>query len=273
MSVEYYTRLERGNAKGVSEAVLEGISRALQLDGAEHAAFREVVDRYLTPERVAREEPGCRTIAATIVDGLPRDETVKTIASIGVPFAVLAFFVLGRTLDLPTVKREVHIDYAGALLLAGGVSALLVWVSLAGQQFDWASWQTAALVGGGIALLGLTVLVESRAVEPIIPLRFFRDPTVVLSAVASLFVGIAMFGGTVFLSLADPDKPAGLVVAKRLRELGVGVAATQGTADYLARFGQPVDEVVAKVSEGAGKTAVDLIGAGEVTLMQALSGG
>ncbi len=73
--------------------------------------------------------------------------------------------------------------------------------------------------------------------------------------------------GTVFLSLADPDKPAGLVVAKRLRELGMGVVATQGTADYLARFGQSVDEVVAKVSEGAGKTAVDLIAAGEVTFV------
>ena len=73
--------------------------------------------------------------------------------------------------------------------------------------------------------------------------------------------------GTVFLSLADVDKPAGLVVAKRLRELGLGVAATQGTADYLARFGQDVDEVVAKVSEGAGKTAVDLIAAGKVTFV------
>jgi len=73
--------------------------------------------------------------------------------------------------------------------------------------------------------------------------------------------------GTVFLSLADIDKPAGLVVAKRLRELGLDVAATQGTADYLARFGNPVDEVVAKVSEGEGKTAVDLIAAGSVTFV------
>jgi carbamoyl-phosphate synthase large subunit len=73
--------------------------------------------------------------------------------------------------------------------------------------------------------------------------------------------------GTAFLSLADADKPAGLVVAKRLRELGIGVVATQGTADYLARFGQSVDEVVAKVSEGAGKTAVDLIASGQVKLV------
>uniref|UniRef100_UPI003D7E23F4 MFS transporter n=1 Tax=Kineococcus sp. SYSU DK007 TaxID=3383128 RepID=UPI003D7E23F4 len=120
---------------------------------------------------------------------------------VGVPFAIAAIVVLQKTLHLPVVKREgVRIDYLGAVLLAAGVSSLLVWVSLAGQQFDWGSWQTVAMVGGGLVLLALTVLVESRAAEPIIPLRFFRNPTVVLSALASLFVGVAMFGGTVFLS-------------------------------------------------------------------------
>lgn len=58
------------------------------LDGAEHAAYRAVVDRYLTPDRVAREEPGCRAVAVAIVDALPRGVTVKTIAGIGVPYAV-----------------------------------------------------------------------------------------------------------------------------------------------------------------------------------------
>jgi transcriptional regulator with XRE-family HTH domain len=43
MSVEYYVRLERGNATGVSEAVLDGISRALQLDDAEHAYLYDLV--------------------------------------------------------------------------------------------------------------------------------------------------------------------------------------------------------------------------------------
>ncbi|MEN9506025.1 MAG: carbamoyl-phosphate synthase large chain, partial [Actinomycetota bacterium] len=73
--------------------------------------------------------------------------------------------------------------------------------------------------------------------------------------------------GMVFLSLADGDKPAGLVVAKRLRELGFGIAATNGTADYLRRFDQPVDLVVGKVSEGAALTAVDLIAAGKVSFV------
>ncbi len=73
-------------------------------------------------------------------------------------------------------------------------------MSLAGNQFDWASWQTAALTGGGVVLLAVAVFVESRTAEPVIPLGIFRNRTVALTTVASLLVGVAMFGGTVFLS-------------------------------------------------------------------------
>jgi carbamoyl-phosphate synthase large subunit len=74
-------------------------------------------------------------------------------------------------------------------------------------------------------------------------------------------------GGTAFLSLNDGDKPAGLVVAKRLRELGLGIAATCGTAAYLARYGLDVDVVVDKLGEGDGPNALDLISAGEITFV------
>lgn len=73
--------------------------------------------------------------------------------------------------------------------------------------------------------------------------------------------------GMVFLSLADQDKPAGLVVAQRLRALGLSIAATSGTAEFLARFGEPVDLVVGKVQEAAELTAVDLIAAGRVSFV------
>jgi carbamoyl-phosphate synthase large subunit len=76
--------------------------------------------------------------------------------------------------------------------------------------------------------------------------------------------------GMVFLSLNDGDKPAGLVVAKRLRELGLGIAATTGTAEYLAKFGQPVDRVVGKLSEIEGtalENAVDLVAQNEITFV------
>ncbi|MFM7536075.1 MAG: carbamoyl-phosphate synthase large subunit [Acidimicrobiales bacterium] len=75
-------------------------------------------------------------------------------------------------------------------------------------------------------------------------------------------------GGAVFLSVADRDKPAGLVVARRFRELGLAVMATTGTADYLERFGLTVDGRVRKMSEpGEGETAVDLIATGRVALV------
>ena len=75
--------------------------------------------------------------------------------------------------------------------------------------------------------------------------------------------------GTVFLSLADRDKAGGLIVARRLRELGLGIAATRGTADHLARFGHRVDRTVAKVSErgATADDAVDLIARGEVAFV------
>ena len=73
--------------------------------------------------------------------------------------------------------------------------------------------------------------------------------------------------GMVFLSLADGDKPAGIVVAHRLRALGYGIAATTGTAAYLRRFGMDVDKIVGKVNENAAITAVDLIASGEVSFV------
>jgi carbamoyl-phosphate synthase large subunit len=76
--------------------------------------------------------------------------------------------------------------------------------------------------------------------------------------------------GTVFLSLNDGDKPAGLVVVKRLRDLGLGVAATTGTAAYLAKFGFPVDRVVGKLSEMEGSSmdnAVELVAQGAISFV------
>src|ERR1700710_372692 len=114
---------------------------------------------------------------------------------VGIPVAVVAFGVLQKTLHLPVVRREHHIDYLGATLLMGGVSILLVWVSLAGNQFAWASAASYAMVVVGLAVVAAAVYVEGRvAVEPIIPLRLFRDRTTALATAASVLIGVAMFG-------------------------------------------------------------------------------
>jgi len=120
---------------------------------------------------------------------------------VGLPFALAAIIVLQRTLHLPARKsRKVKIDYAGATLLSLGIATLLLWITFAGTSFEWASWQTAAMVGGAIVALVLAVWVESRAAEPIIPLHLFKNRTLVLAVIASIAVGVALFGTSVFLS-------------------------------------------------------------------------
>lgn len=119
---------------------------------------------------------------------------------VGVPFAIIALIVLQKTLNLPIAKRKVKVDWLGAFSIAAAVSLLLIWVTFAGTKYDWLSWQTYAMVGGSIVLGLIFILVEAKAGEPIIPLRLFRNRTITLASLASLFVGIAMFTGTVFFS-------------------------------------------------------------------------
>ncbi|MHA3685242.1 DHA2 family efflux MFS transporter permease subunit [Leucobacter sp. HY1908] len=118
---------------------------------------------------------------------------------VAVPIALAAIIVLQRTLHLHTVKRKIKIDYWGAILISAGFSSLLIWVTLGGTNFDWWSWETLAMVGGGVLLLVAAVLVELKTSEPLIPLSLFKSRTFTLAVIASLAVGLAMFGTSVFL--------------------------------------------------------------------------
>ncbi|MFF7552019.1 MFS transporter [Streptomyces olivaceus] len=119
---------------------------------------------------------------------------------VGVPFAIIALIVLQKTLHLPVNKRKVKVDWTGAFFITAAVCLLLVWVTFADDKYSWMSWQTGAMVGGSILLTLLFLFVESKASEPIIPLRLFKNRTITLASLASLFVGIAMFAGTVYFS-------------------------------------------------------------------------
>ncbi|MEV5019372.1 MFS transporter [Streptomyces sp. NPDC053780] len=119
---------------------------------------------------------------------------------VGVPFAIIALIVLQKTLHLPVNKRKVKVDWTGAFFITAAVCLLLIWVTFADDKYSWASWQTGVMVGGAILLTLIFLFVESKASEPIIPLRLFKNRTITLASLASLFVGIAMFAGTVYFS-------------------------------------------------------------------------
>jgi EmrB/QacA subfamily drug resistance transporter len=120
---------------------------------------------------------------------------------IALPIAIIAIVLLQMTLHLPKrPRRAARIDYLGAVLIAAGVSLLLIWATQAGHQFEWASAQSFVMAGGAALLLIAFVIVEFKVNEPIIPLGLFKNRTFTLATVASISVGVAMFGTSVFLS-------------------------------------------------------------------------
>ncbi len=121
---------------------------------------------------------------------------------VGLPFAIGAFILLQKTLHLPVIKREVNIDYLGATA-AHGRRLDPARVGLArrqpvrlGLRHRARSWSSSACV-----VILAAIYVEAKvAVEPIIPLRLFKDRTTSLATAASVMIGVAMFGSTVYLS-------------------------------------------------------------------------
>ncbi len=116
------------------------------------------------------------------------------------PIAVLSLVLLQRTLHVTTERKsDVRIDWFGATLLTAGVSVLLVWVSFAGSSFEWFSAESVLYVTAGLALLVATVIVESKVADPVIPLKIITERTTGLAIIASVAVGIGLFGATTFL--------------------------------------------------------------------------
>ncbi|MFG1667833.1 MDR family MFS transporter [Streptomyces sp. Y7] len=160
---------------------------------------------------------------------------------VGIPLAVASLVVLQRTLRLPHSRREVKVDWAGASFVTAAVSLLMVWVTFAGDKYAWLSSQTCAMVGGALVLAAVFVLVEARAAEPVMPLHLFRNSTITLASVASLFVGVAMFSGTVFFSqyfqLARDKSPTMSGVMTIPMVAGLFLAST-GSGRLITRTGK-----------------------------------
>ncbi len=120
---------------------------------------------------------------------------------VALPVALAALIIVQRTLHIaPRAKTKASIDYLGIVLLSASVSLLLIWVTLAGDSFEWASLETLLMVGGAVVAAVLFVVTELKVREPLVPLSLFRNPTFTLSVIASIATGIAMFGASVFLS-------------------------------------------------------------------------
>lgn len=196
-----------GLSQSVGMLIAFRVVQGLGLGGLQSLVIIVIATMFSPRERGKYQGPisavmTVATIAGPLIGGVIVDTSWlgwRWTFFVCVPIAVVAMVVVQRTLNLPVVRKDVKIDYAGATLIAVGVSTILIWVTLAGKNFEWASGMSYFLCGLGIVLLALAIWVESKVEEPIIPLRLFRDRTTSLATFSSITVGVAIFGSAVFL--------------------------------------------------------------------------
>lgn len=160
---------------------------------------------------------------------------------INLPLGLVALFVTSAVLNIPVQRREHHIDFVGAGLLVAGVSALLLVTVWGGQEYPWTSPTILGLAAAGAVLLALFGWHEAREKEPILPLRLFRNSVFSVGNAISFLLGLAMFGGIIFLPMymqivqgASPTE-SGL----RLLPLMAGVLTSSiGSGRLISRIGR-----------------------------------
>ncbi len=120
---------------------------------------------------------------------------------INLPLGVPALAVIAVALK-PRGERVKHsIDYAGFVLLSGGLTAFVLATSLGGNTWPWFSAEIIGLVIAAIAGLAAFIWVETRAPEPVLPLGLFRNNTFAVTSAVGFLVGMAMFGSITFLPM------------------------------------------------------------------------
>ncbi|MDI5969685.1 MDR family MFS transporter [Streptomyces sp. SL13] len=120
---------------------------------------------------------------------------------INLPLGVVALIMVSIVLHLPRKRSQSRIDYLGAGLLTVGITALVLLTTWGGTQYAWSSPIIIGLGVGGVLALAAFVLAQTRAAEPVLPLRIFRNRNFSLMTVIGFLVGFVMFGAMTFLPL------------------------------------------------------------------------
>jgi EmrB/QacA subfamily drug resistance transporter len=161
---------------------------------------------------------------------------------VSLPVALIALAVVATTLRIPPhPERATKIDYAGAALLAAGLSTALLGIVRGGQEAPWGSAQVLGLIGVGVGLLAVFLLWERRVAQPIVPVELFRIRTVSAASLAGFATGVGMFGTIMFVPLfvqgvlGASATSSGLVLTPLMLAM---MAASVGSGQIITRTGR-----------------------------------
>ncbi len=120
---------------------------------------------------------------------------------VNVPVGAVALVVTSTVLDLPYRRVQHAIDYLGSALIMAAATCLLFVTVWGGTTYPWGSVEVVGMGVAGVVFLGLFLVQEQRAAEPVIPLRLWRNPVFSVASGLEFLVGFAMFGAIIFLPL------------------------------------------------------------------------
>jgi EmrB/QacA subfamily drug resistance transporter len=156
---------------------------------------------------------------------------------VNVPLCLVAAAVIALRFHEQVDRRRPQIDYAGAVVLTLALTLLILGLLEGGQAWAWGAPQSIAVLGSGGVLLGVFVLLERRAADPVVPLRLLRRRLLVATNLVAACVGATLFGLTSYVPtfVQDVLGTGPLVAGFALAALTLGwpLSASQAGRVYL----------------------------------------